>query len=163
LTTASWTYGTGNDSQGRWENEKYQALYNEIDRQRQNVALSSMRGQATFAIVTPKVKTALQAIGKLPKGGDVLANTYAGDVDGLKIFVDAFGGETSDAIYFGYKGAGEVDAGMFYCPYVPLKINKGVGEEDNVPRLFFSTRYGLTENPFGAKNFYHKLTVNSLP
>ncbi len=164
LATATWTYdATENFTQGRYENEKYLSLYNEIDRQRQNVALSSMRGQATFAVVTPKVKTALQAIGKLPKGGEVLSNTYVGDVDGLKIYVDAFGGEASDAIYFGYKGASEVDAGMFYCPYVPLKINKGVGEEDNIPRLFFSTRYGLSENPFGAKNFYHKLNVASMP
>ena len=163
LSTATWTYDDTDDGQGRWENEKYQALYNEIDRQRQNLATASMRGQATFAVVTPKIKTALQAIGKLPKNTETLSNCFVGDVDGLKIYVDAFGGEASDSIYFGYKGSSEVDAGLFYSPYVPLKINKGVGEEDNVPRLFFSTRYGVTENPFGAKNYYHKLTVADLP
>lgn len=163
LATSTFTYDTSDDTQGRWEYEKYQSLANKIDRQRQALAKSCLRGQATFAIVTPKIRTALQSIGMLPRGGDEYANTYVGDFNGMRIYVDLFGTETTDAVYFGYKGASEIDAGMFFCPYVPLKINKGVGDDDNIPRLFFSTRYGLAENPYGAKNYYHKLTVSSMP
>jgi hypothetical protein len=169
LAPATWTYdATENFSQGRYENEKYLALANEINRQRRKMAKANLRGQATWMIVSLGVLTALEATGRLVKANDVpMANAYVGMFDGMRVYVDMFPtasatGTYEDAVYFGYKGD-EVDAGMYFCPYVPLKVNKGYGEEDNIPRLFFSTRYGLGENPFGAANYYQKLTVASLP
>jgi hypothetical protein len=164
IVPATWTYDVNDDSQGRWENEKYQALANEIGRQRRKLAKANMRGQATWMICTLGVLTALEATGRLVKAADQpLANAYVGTFDGMAVYVDMFPTDINEeAIYFGYKGD-EVDAGMYFAPYVPLKVNKGYGEEDNIPRLFFSTRYGLGENPFGAKNYYQKLTIASLP
>jgi hypothetical protein len=160
--TNTFTYSGAVDTQGRYENEKYQALANEISRQKLYVSQTSMRGQATWMIVSPGVLTALEALG-MQRNTDPLDNTYMGTYKNMNVYVDLFNTEAQDFIYFGYKGNSEIDAGMFYCPYVPLKINKGYGEEDNIPRLFFSTRYGLVENPFGASSFYRKLVVADLP
>ena len=164
LAAASWTYdNTENFDQGRYENEKYLSLINIISRQRRKLAVANRRGQATFMIVTSGVLTALEATGRFKSNGDPLSNAFVGTFDGMKVFVDLFPTTAEEAVYLGYKGGSEIDAGLYYCPYIPLRVNKGYGEEDNIPRLFFSTRYGLTENPFGAKNYYQKITVNSLP
>ena len=160
--TNTWTFSGTSDVQGRYENEKYQALANEINRQKIYVAKTSMRGQATWMAVSTGVLTALRALGMQPNT-DPYDNTYMGTYNGMEVYADIFNEEAQDYIYFGYKGPTEVDAGLFYCPYVPLKINKGYGDEDNIPRLFFSTRYGLTANPFGASNYYRKLVVSGLP
>jgi hypothetical protein len=161
---ATWTYtaDAGSTGQGRFENEKYLALANEISRQKLALAKKSMRGQATWMIVSSGVLTALKAMG-MQANSDAFDNTFMGVYDGMKVYIDLYNTEAQDFIYFGYKGASEVDAGLFYCPYVPLKVNKGYGEEDNIPRLFFSTRYGMGENPFGAGNYYSKLIVSTLP
>lgn len=160
--TNTWTFPASASMLGRYENEAFQSLANEISRQKLYVAKTSMRGQATWMIVSTGVLTALKAMG-LQAGSDPYDNTFMGVWDGMKVYVDLFATEAGDFIYFGYKGASEVDAGKFYCPYVPLKVNKGYGENDNIPRLFFSTRYGLADNPFGASNYYRKLVVADLP
>jgi hypothetical protein len=147
---------------GRYENEAYQSLANEISRQKLALAKKSMRGQATWMIVTSGVLTALKALG-MATAADPFSNTFMGTYDGMKVYCDIFDTSGTQAIWFGYKGASEIDAGMFYCPYIPLKINKGYGQDDNIPRLFFSTRYGMSVNPFGAENFYTKLIVANLP
>jgi hypothetical protein len=79
----------------------------------------------------------------------------------MEVIVDIYAAD--DSVYMGYKGTNEMDAGIFYAPYVPLQVRKGYGEEDGQPRAFFSTRYALQDNPYGAANYYHKLSVSNLP
>lgn len=147
---------------GRWEMEKYQNLMSAIGRAKRAIATQSKRGQGTFMIVSPAVLNALEASGRLKdENVDPVQQVYVGKAMGMDTFVDLYAAD--DSIYVGYKGSSEMDAGIFYLPYVPLQIRKGFGEEDGQPRTFFSTRYGLLDNPFGAANYYHKLTVANLP
>ena len=147
---------------GRWEMEKYQNLASAIGRGKRAIATRSKRGQGTFMIVSPAVLNALEASGRLKdENVDPVQQVYAGKALSMDTFVDIYAAD--DSVYIGYKGSSEMDAGIFYLPYVPLQIRKGFGEEDGQPRAFFSTRYGLLDNPFGASNYYHKLTVANLP
>ena len=147
---------------GRWEFEKYQNLVAAISRGKRAIATRSKRGQGTWMIVSTGVLNALESSGRLDKTGiDPIQQVYAGDAVGMKVFVDVY--STSDKILIGYKGNSEMDAGLFYCPYIPLQIRKGFGEEDGQPRAFFSTRYGLKDNPFGASNYLQAVTVANLP
>ena len=155
----TWNYTAAD---GRWEIEKYQNLLAFISRQRKLIAKTSKRGQGNWMIVSSDVASALEATGKLnATNADPYQNTFAGTILGMKVFVDLFA--TENHILLGYKGNEEIDAGMFYAPYVPLKIEKGFGEETGQPRLFFRTRYGKTENIVGAKNYFRKMLVTNLP
>jgi len=126
---------------------------------------SNLRGVANYMIVTLPVLTALEGSGQFKSNGNInpLVKPFVGTFQGMKVYVDMFPSvattSATEYIILGYKGD-NVDAGFYYCPYIPLKVNKGYGEEDNIPRLFFSTRYGLGENPFGAKNYFQKIIVN---
>ena len=158
-TTTAFDYS---DADGRWELEKYQNLMVMISRVKRAVAVANKRGQATFMIVSPNVISVLEASGKLDtQDVDPIQNVYAGRAMGMNVFVDLYA--VSDDIYLGYKGPTEIDAGIFYSPYIPLQVRKGYGEEDGQPRTFFSTRYALTDNVFGASNYYKAVSVNGLP
>jgi hypothetical protein len=159
LTTAAnnWDY---DDSDGRWEVERYMSLAIHISRIRRKLALENRRGQATFLIITTDLLPALEATGRFSSSGnDPYTNPFVGTFDGMKVYCDIF--RFGNEISFGYKGPSQLDAGFFYCPYIPLKVQKGFGQEDNNPRLFFSTRYGVGENPWGAENYYCKFTVTA--
>lgn len=159
---STWDYDT--DPDGRWEVEKYQNLLAKVSRTSRQIAVSSRRGQGNFMVVTPSILTALEMSGKLNTSGvDPMNTTFAGVFNGyIKTYVDMWP-TSGNHIIMGYKGTNEVDAGIFYAPYVALKMEEGIGEEDGQPRLFFRTRYGLAENPDGAKNFYRKIVVSNLP
>ena len=160
--STSYTGFTYSAVDGRWELEKYQNLVNMISRAKRAIAVSSKRGQATFMIVSPKVLSVLEASGKLDTTGvDPIQNVYCGNAIGMKVFVDLY--SSDDTIYLGYKGPTEIDAGIFYSPYIPLQVRKGYGQEDGQPRTFFSTRYAITDNIYGASNYYYKITVSGLP
>lgn len=147
---------------GRWELEKYQNLMSMISRVKRNVALANRRGQATFMIVSSGVLSAIEASGKLStEGVDPLQNSFAGTAMGMKVFVDIFAPD--DDILLGYKGPTEIDAGVFWSPYIPLQIRKGFGEEDGQPRTFFHTRYGIVDNIYGASDYYQTIHVTNLP
>ena len=156
----AWSYSSAD---GRWEIEKYQNLTATISRTARQVALRNRRGQANWLILSPSALSALEASGRLSKTGiDPYNTTFAGVFNGMfQVFVDIY--EEGDVIYMGYKGASEIDAGFYYAPYIPLKVTKGYGEEDDVPRMFFTTRYGLTDNPFGANAYFAKITISGLP
>lgn len=158
-SVVTWDYTAAD---GRWELEKYHNLLATINRQRREVAVDTRRGQANWIIVTPGVLSALEATGKMDSTGtDPMVDSFAGTLNGsIRVYVDIW--EETEQILVGYKGREEVDAGMYYAPYIPLKINKGYGEEDNIPRLFFSTRYGIAENPL-SKQYYRKILVTNLP
>lgn len=155
----TWDYSAAD---GRWEVEKYQNLLALISRVRKQIAFSSKRGQANYMIVSPDVAAALENTGRMSSQNvDPYLSAYIGDIMGMKVFVDIFA--TSNYITLGYKGADETDAGFFYAPYIPLKIEKGFGEEDGQPRLFFRSRYGVAESPVGGKNYFRKILVTNLP
>ena len=162
-TTAAYDYdinNSANGSVGRWELEKYQNLMAMISRVRRQIATSTRRGQATFMIVSPAVLSILESAGKLKTDVNHIATSFAGVAMGMKVFVDLWA--TDDTIVLGYKGS-EIDAGIFYGPYIPVQIRKGFAEESGQPRTFFSTRYGLIDHIFGAENYYKAITCANLP
>lgn len=162
-TSSAYNYATVvAGSTGRWELEKYQNLMAHISRQKRELAVTNRRGMATFMIVSPAVLSVIEASGKLSTQGiDPVQTSFAGKALGMDCYVDIYA--ENDDIQLGYKGPNEMDAGIFYAPYIPLQIKKGYGEEDGQPRTFFHTRYGIQDNLFGAGNYYHTITVAGLP
>ena len=148
---------------GRWEREKYENLRASINRQKLAIASANKRGSATFMVVSPNVLAALESSGQISQEGvDVAASPFRGMYQGMKVYVNLFA--TSDFVDLGYKGGNnEMDAGAFYCPYKPIEVQKGYGENDGQPRLFFNTRYATQTNPYGVANYFRKLTVTNLP
>ena len=148
---------------GRYEMEKYQNVVAAIDRIAFNMALRNRRGAANVIIANAKGLSILRATGKLEGGTSAgVTNPDAGTFNGMKVLFDLFADNSNPTLWLGYKG-GEADAGFFYGPYVPLRVDKGIGPEDNVPRMFFTTRYGLQANKFGAENYYGKITMTGFP
>ncbi len=170
-TVADNTYTMSTDADGRWEVETYKNLYMEIVRQAGQIALNTRRGVGNFIVVSSNVAAALESATKLDvaplQGGnfnnDYVGATYAGLLGGrFKMYVDPYA--ASDFVTIGYKGANVYDAGMFYCPYVPLQMMKAIGEEDFQPRIGLKTRYAVAFNPFvtgtAAENdFYREFQV----
>lgn len=155
---------------GRWAAEKYRMLASYISRVANHIALATGRGQGNFIITSPDVANALEIAGTLTSapiamGLDNVSGigvTLAGTMFGgrIKVYVDQY--NTTDEVVVGYKGSSTYDAGMFYCPYVPLQMMKAIGEEDFQPRIGFKSRYGLVDNPFGASLYYRKFVVKGL-
>ena len=142
----------------RWGGEKFQALAFQIERVANDIGVRTRRGKGNFAIVSPNVASALAASGYLNYGEaikenglnvDAQVNTFAGVLNGsLKIYVDPYAVSGDPEVTVGYRGASPYDAGLFYCPYVPLTMVKAVGEDDFQPRIAFKTRYGMVSNPY---------------
>ena len=153
---------------GRWSQERFRTLYNLINKVANEIAISTRRGNGNFIICSMDVKVALESLDGYELWTDVNTNfnsngaiVYAGTIGGrYKVYVDTFA--TRDYAIIGYKGDSELDAGMFYCPYVPLNMVRAVGQDDFQPRLGFRTRYGLADNPFGARLYYRYLDVQGL-
>lgn len=162
-TSTTWDFdATTAGETGRWELEKYQTLMAHIARQKRQLAVTNRRGMGTFMIVSPGILSVIEAAGKLNGDGvDPVKTSYAGKALGMDCYVDIYA--SSDKALIGYKGPNEIDAGIFYAPYIPLQIKKGYGEEDGQPRTFFHTRYGIANNLFGAGDYYHAITVSNLP
>ena len=164
------------DNRGaRWGGERYKSLLVQINKEANLIAKNTGRGRGNWLIVSPDVASALDMVSSLAEPNmsldngaqpDVVNNVFAGVLGGkFKVFVDQFA--SADSVIVGFKGANMYDAGLFYCPYVPLQMMKSIGEEDFQPRLGFKTRYGLTHNPFAsgtaAQNpYFRKFTVTNL-
>ena len=177
-TTTAGTFDVNDaaDNRGaRWGGERYKSLLIQINREANQIALNTGLGRGNWLICSPDVASALDMVAGLAEPNmsldngmqpDVTNNTFAGVLGGkFKVFIDQFA--TSDYVTVGYKGANMYDAGLFYCPYVPLQLMKSIGEEDFQPRLGFKTRYGLTHNPYatgaaGANPYFRKFTVTDL-
>lgn len=157
---STWNYSVAD---GRWEVEKYQNLAAKISRTSREIAKANRRGQGNFMIVDTSTLTALEMSGRLDTTNvDPLASAFVGMFNGyIKVFVDIQTDNTQ--IVMGYKGNTEVDAGIFYSPYVPLKITQGVTQDSDQPRIFFRMRYALTDNPFGAEHYFRKIEITNLP
>jgi len=161
---------------GRWLIERIKAMVFAIEKEANIIAVSTRRGKGNFAIVSHGVAAALNAAGVMDTGlglqgpqtveSDVAGNLFAGTLNGrMKVYIDPYA--SVDYFTVGYKGTNAYDAGMFYCPYVPLSMMKTIGENDFQPKIGFKTRYGVADNPFvtagnGNNVYYRKRKVTGL-
>ena len=143
------------DADGRWSVEKFKGLLVQLDREANVIAKETRRGKGNFILCSSDVATALAAAGVLDYAPalattlevDDTGSTFAGVLNGrIKVYIDPYA--VGDYITVGYRGTNPYDAGMFYCPYVPLTMVRAVGQADFQPRIGFKTRYGMVANPF---------------
>lgn len=161
VTTAG-TFDLDTDSNGRWSVEKFKGLVFHIERECNAIARATRRGKGNMLIVSSDVASALSMAGVLDYtpalqvnlNVDDTGNTFAGTIHGrIKVFIDPyFGGSTigDELCTVGYKGTSAYDAGLFYCPYVPLQMVRAVGQDSFQPKIGFKTRYGMVANPFAT-------------
>jgi len=142
------------DSNGRWSVEKFKGLLFQIERDANAVAEKTRRGKGNVIICAPDVASALSMGGVLDSSSalnvDSTGNTFVGTLGGrYKVFIDPYANASATNFYVvGYKGSSAYDAGIFYCPYVPLQMVRAVGENSFQPKIGFKTRYGMVSNPF---------------
>ena len=143
------------DADGRWSAEKFKGLLFQLEKEANVIAKETRRGKGNFILCSSDVASALSASGALDytlalSNGlqvDDTGNTFAGILNGrIRVYIDPYA--VSDFVTVGYKGTNPYDAGVFYCPYVPLTMVRAVGEDDFQPRIGFKTRYGMVSNPF---------------
>ena len=156
------------DSNGRWAVEKFKGLLFQIERDANAIAQETRRGKGNFLICSADVASALAMAGVLdyssgltgaggPSIGDVddTGNLSVGTINGrIKVYVDPYAANLSDKHYYviGYKGTSPYDAGLFYCPYVPLQMVRSIDPNTFQPKIGFKTRYGMVSNPFVTTN-----------
>tara|TARA_Y100001970_G_scaffold10074_1_gene11920 strand:- start:407 stop:1798 length:1392 start_codon:yes stop_codon:yes gene_type:complete len=152
------------DSNGRWSVEKFKGLMFQVERDANAIAQQTRRGKGNFIITSADVASALAMSGTLdyssgltgaggPSIGEVddTGNLLVGTINGrIKVFVDPYSANVADKHYYvvGYKGSSPYDAGLFYCPYVPLQMVRSIGPDTFQPKIGFKTRYGMVANPF---------------
>ena len=162
------------DSNGRWSVEKFKGLLFQIERDANAIAQRTRRGKGNMILCSADVASALTMAGVLDYtpalnanlNVDDTGNTFAGVLQGkYKVFIDPYAANVSANQYYvvGYKGSSPYDAGLFYCPYVPLQMVRAVGENTFQPKIGFKTRYGLVANPFaeGTNAGLGRLQVNA--
>jgi hypothetical protein len=184
-TTTAGVFDLDTDSNGRWSVEKFKGLMFQLEREANKIAKETRRGKGNVVLCSADVASALQMAGVLDyapalNGNNLMVddtgNTFAGVINGrLRVYIDpyAVGG---NYLTIGYKGSSAFDAGVFYCPYVPLQMVRAVDQNSFQPKIGFKTRYGMVANPFakGASAFtddglainsnvyYRKIIVNNL-
>ena len=154
-TATNGIFDLSTDADGRWSVEKFKGLIVQIEREANTIAKETRRGKGNFIVCSSDVASALAASGMLDYSPamatnlnvDDTGNTFAGTLNGrTRVYIDPFA--TTDYVTVGYKGTNPYDAGLFYCPYVPLTMVRAVGEDTFQPKIGFKTRYGLASNPF---------------
>ena len=177
------------DSNGRWSVEKFKGLLFQIERDMNAIGHETRRGKGNILICSADVASALSMAGVLDytpalQGNSNLlpddnSSTLAGTLNGrIKVYVDPYSANVSDRHFYvgGYKGSSAYDAGLFYCPYVPLQMVRAVGQDTFQPKIGFKTRYGLVANPFAEgttdtnsgritandNRYYRRVTVKNL-
>ena len=149
------------DSNGRWSVEKFKGLLFQIERDMNAIGHETRRGKGNILICSADVASALSMAGVLDYTPALAGNsnllpddnssTLAGTLNGrIKVYVDPYSANVSDRHFYvaGYKGSSAYDAGLFYCPYVPLQMVRAVGQDTFQPKIGFETRYGMVANPF---------------
>jgi len=144
------------DANGRWSVEKFKGLMFQVEQEANAIAKATRRGKGNIVICSSDVASALQMAGVLDHTPalnsnalevDDTGNTFAGVLNGrFRVYIDPYAG--SNYMVVGYKGSSAFDAGLFYCPYVPLQMVRAVGENTFQPKIGFKTRYGMVANPF---------------
>jgi hypothetical protein len=158
-TTTAGIFDLDTDSNGRWSVEKFKGLMFAIERDANAIGQQTRRGKGNMILCSADVASALQMAGVLDYtpalnnnlNVDDTSTTFAGIMNGrYKVYVDPYSANVSASQYYvvGYKGTSPYDAGMFYCPYVPLQMVRAVGENSFQPKIGFKTRYGIAANPF---------------
>ena len=177
VTTAG-TFDLNTDSNGRWMVEKFKGLLYQIEREANRISVETRRGKGNFILTTNDVASALAMAGVLDYApamqasvnNDTHVSTMVGTVNGMKVYVDPYymtSAMVEHMLVVGYKGTSPYDAGMFYCPYVPLQMVRAMGENTFQPKIAFKTRYGMVANPYtanttGANVYYRKVKVVNL-
>jgi hypothetical protein len=152
---------SASDTSGRWQVEKYKSLLFAIERAANKIAKDTRRGKGNMLILSTDVASALAMTGLLDYNSalsgqtnltvDDTGNTFAGTLFGrIKVYVDPYSVAGTDYCVVGYKGTNAYDAGLFYCPYVPLQMVRAVDPQTYQPKIGFKTRYGLVANPFAT-------------
>jgi hypothetical protein len=159
-TTTAGYFDLDTDSNGRWSVERFKGLIFQIERDANVIAKQTRRGKGNVLIVSSDVASAMAMAGVLSYTPSLNAdlqvddtgNTFAGMLHGrIKVYIDPYyGGYTSnqELVTVGYKGSSPYDAGLFYCPYVPLQMVRAVDQQTFQPKIGFKTRYGMVANPF---------------
>ena len=176
------------DSNGRWSVEKFKGLIFQIERDANAIAQRTRRGKGNIVMCSADVASALTMAGVLDYtpalnanlNVDDTGNTFAGVLGGkFRVYIDPYSSNVNDNQYYvaGYKGSSPYDAGLFYCPYVPLQMVRAVGQDTFQPKIGFKTRYGVVANPFAegdassvgagaikvnSNRYYRRVTVNNL-
>ena len=154
-TAINGIFNVQTDADGRWSVEKFKGLIMQIERESNTIAKETRRGKGNFIICSSDVASSLAASGMLDYAPamatnlnvDDTGNTFAGVLNGrTRVYIDPYA--TTDYVNVGYKGTNPYDAGLFYCPYVPLTMVRAVGENTFQPKIGFKTRYGMVSNPF---------------
>lgn len=158
-TTNAGIFDLDTDSNGRWSVERFKGLMFQVEREANAIAQRTRRGKGNILITSSDVASALQMAGVLDYAPalnnnlsvDDTGNTFAGVLNGrYKVYIDPYSANQAAKQYFvvGYKGSSQYDAGIFYCPYVPLQMVRAVGQDTFQPKIGFKTRYGIQANPF---------------
>ena len=158
-TTTAGIFDLDTDSNGRWSVEKFKGLMFSLERDANAIGQQTRRGKGNLIICSADVASALQMAGVLDYtpalannlNVDDTTTTFAGVLNGrYRVYVDPYAANVAASQYYvaGYKGTSPYDAGMFYCPYVPLQMVRAVGEHTFQPKIGFKTRYGIAANPF---------------
>lgn len=171
-TTAVGTFDLDVDANGRWSVEKFKGLLFQIELEANAVAKATRRGKGNILLCSSNVASALMMAGVLDYAPalnannglnpDDTGNTFVGVLNGrMKVYIDPYA--ATDFFVVGYRGSNQYDAGVFYCPYVPLQMVRAVGPDSFQPKLGFKTRYGVVANPLsnGATNSNGALVQNS--
>jgi hypothetical protein len=183
-TTTPGVFDLDTDSNGRWSVEKFKGLMFQLEREANQIAKQTRRGKGNIVICSSDVASALQMAGVLDYAPalnsnnlqvDDTGNTFAGVLNGrLRVYIDpyAIGG---NYLTVGYKGSSAFDAGLFYCPYVPLQMVRAVDQDSFQPKIGFKTRYGMVANPFAqgltkgsgavafnTNKYYRRIVVTNL-
>ena len=170
VTTAG-IFDLDTDSNGRWSVERFKGLMFNLERDANRIAQRTRRGKGNIIITSADVASALQMAGVLDYTPalnnnltvDDTGNTFAGVLNGrFKVYIDPYSANSASAHYYvvGYKGTSPYDAGMFYCPYVPLQMVRAVGQDTFQPKIGFKTRYGLQANPFAEAGTGDAAVIN---
>jgi hypothetical protein len=181
------TFDLDIDSNGRWSVEKFKGLLFQIERDANAIAQRTRRGKGNVIMCSADVASALSMAGVLDYtpalnanlSVDDTGNTFAGTLMGkFRVYIDPYAANVSANQYYvvGYKGTSPYDAGLFYCPYVPLQMVRAVGENTFQPKIGFKTRYGMVANPFAegtndsalgrlarnANRYYRRVKIKNL-
>jgi len=184
-TTTQGLFDLDTDSNGRWSVEKFKGLMFQVEREANQIAKDTRRGKGNIIICSSDVASALQMAGVLDYAPalnsnnlnvDDTGNTFAGVLNGrMRVYIDPY--TTGNYMTVGYKGSNAFDAGLFYCPYVPLQMVRAVDQNSFQPKIGFKTRYGMVANPFAegdatnvglgrlaqdSNKYYRRVLVNNL-
>ena len=170
-TTTEGIFDLDTDSNGRWSVERFKGLMFQVEREANAIAQRTRRGKGNIIICSSDVASALQMAGVLDYtpalnnslNVDDTGNTFAGVLNGrFKVYIDPYSANNTAKQYFvvGYKGTSPYDAGIFYCPYVPLQMVRAVGQDTFQPKIGFKTRYGLQANPFAEAGTGDAAVIN---